>query len=65
MTMHLSGGFTPSSFTPDDSTFYETTYGTGTVIQTLPDDTPLDLPGTDYFVKIIARDVDGPADPSA
>jgi hypothetical protein len=64
MTAFLTGGFDAEDFVPGDSTFYETAYGTGCVIQTLPDDTPLD-PMTDYFVKIVARDVDGSASPSA
>jgi hypothetical protein len=65
LTSHLTGGSDPATFVPDDTTYYETIYGTGSVIQTLPDDTPLDIPGTDYVVKLIARDADGPADPSA
>lgn len=56
--VHLS---TSSGFTPSAGTYAGETVGTRFVIGTLPGTTNKPLPGTTYFVKLIAKDEDGAA----
>lgn len=51
-----------TGFTPDASTFAGSIVGTLFFARKLPDDSPF-VYGTTYYVKLIARDVDGEAGP--
>ena len=53
-----------TGFTPDADTLAAETPATSKTLTTLPDGTDL-IQGTVYFVKIVAKDVDGSAAPSA
>jgi hypothetical protein len=55
---------TASGFTPGASTFVGETQGTMVVLRTLSNGTPL-AKGTTYYVRIVARDIDGAAAPGA
>lgn len=58
--VHVS---TNPDFEPDETTLFGESAGSSATINKLPDGTPLAY-DTPYYIRIIAKDVDAPADPS-